>query len=138
MFLENKSVLYATVDMHSSLGQQLNFKNKKKLKIKSSHYSRDYRTELEQFCSDFLIPTVDIRKKFPKLRIVIEWNGFYRTLIAFAKPNLQNELNVMYSGDEDDELFSVDRFGPFNLIEVFSKKHKNNQKIRKRFEYGSL
>ena len=36
----------------------------------------------------------------------------------------------MYSGDENDELCSVDRFRSINP-NYYKKKHKNNQMVRK-------
>ena len=36
---------------------------------------------------------------------------FLKRLIRFDRTELQNELNMMHSGDENDELRSVDRFG---------------------------
>ena len=51
----------------------------------------------------------------------------------FFLHELQNELNMMHSSDEDIELCSVDRFGSIEP-NFLQKKHKNNQKIRVRFE----
>jgi hypothetical protein len=40
---------------------------------------------------------------------------------------------MMHSGYEDDEFCSVDRLGSIetNRTEIFTNKHKNNQKIQK-------
>ena len=50
---------------------------------------------------------------------------FVKSSVRFDRTELQNELNMMHSSDEDIELCSVDR------TELFTKKHKNNQKICK-------
>jgi hypothetical protein len=57
---------------------------------------------------------------------------FVKSSARFDRTELQNELNMMNSSDEDIELCSVDRFGSIQPNRTFcKKKHKNNQKIRK-------
>jgi hypothetical protein len=47
------------------------------------------------------------------------------------RAELQNELNMMHSSDENIELCSVDRFRSIERNRNFYKKPKNNQKIHK-------
>ncbi len=44
---------------------------------------------------------------------------FIKSSVRFDRTELQNELNMMYSSDEDIELCSVDRFGSIEPNRTF-------------------
>ena len=53
---------------------------------------------------------------------------FIKSSVRFDRTELQNELNMMHSSDEDIELCSVDRFGS-----IESNFLRKNKKIIKKF-----
>ncbi len=71
----------------------------------------------------------------PHSNFLIIFVFFLKNSVRFDRTELQNELNMMHSSDEDIELCSVDRFGSIepNFIQKNTKIIKKFVKVRVRF-----